>query len=165
MFENIPVLYDLWNAIPDVIIGLPKCAFFGLLIGIFVACYEGIFTKFKDYRLDIKHKDEVIVFSKKYLMSGVVAIIVTFLTVMAVTEANILDATATFGMAFALGLAEGGQTIKFFNKRIDLYIKKCALKMGADEKTAEKIADAVEFVEITEPKEPKKPISVSFEEL
>lgn len=165
MFDNIPIISDIWASIPDTIIGLPKCAFFGLLIGIFVACYEGIFTKFKDYRLDIKHRDEVIVFSKKYLMSGIVAIIVTFLTVLAVTEANLLGATATFGMAFAIGLAEGGQTIKYLNKRIDLYIKKCAIKVGTSEEQAEKIADAVEFVEIEEPKDPKKPISVSFEEL
>ena len=32
-------------------------------------------------------------------------------------------------------------------------------------KVAEKVADAVEFVEVDEPKEPKKPVSVSFEEL
>ena len=165
MFENIPFISDVWGAIPEEILGIPKCAFFGLLCGIIIACKEGIFTKFKDYRLDIKHKDEVITFSKKYLISGFVAIIVTFLTVMAVMEAGILVGVTAFGTAFAIGLAEGGQTIKFLNKRIDLYIKKCALKVGADEKTAEKVADAVEFIEVDEPKEPKKPVSVSFEEL
>ena len=163
MFEDV---YDnILGFFPDEILGLPKLAFFGLLFGILIACYEGIFTKFKDYRLDIKHKDEVIVFSKKYLVSGIVAIIVTFLTVMAVMDAGILTGVTSFATAFAIGLAEGGQTIKYLNKRIDVYIKKCAMKVGVDEKTADKIAEAVEFVEIEEPKEPKKPISVSFEEL
>ena len=165
MFEDIPFINDVWASVPEEILGIPKCAFLGLLIGIIVACYEGIFTKFKDYRLDIKHKDEVITFSKKYLMSGVVAIIVTFLTVMAVTETGLLVDVTAFGTAFAIGLAEGGQTIKYLNKRIDVYIKKSAMKVGATEEQAEEIAQTVEFVEVEEPKEPKGPATISFEEL
>ena len=47
MFEDI---FDtVWESIPDTILGLPKGAFIGLLIGIVIACYEGIFTKYKDY--------------------------------------------------------------------------------------------------------------------
>ena len=163
MFED--VFDNIMGFFPDEILGLPKVAFFGLLIGIIIACYEGIFTKFKDYRLDIKHRDEVIVFSKKYLMSGLVAIIVTFLTVLAVTESGILVGVTAFGTAFAIGLAEGGQTIKYLNKRIDLYLKKCALKMGASEEEAEKVAEAVEIVEVEKKNDPKKPATVSFEEL
>ncbi len=165
MFEDIPFISDAWDMIPDTLLGLPKVAFFGLLIGIAIACYEGIFTKFKDYRLDIKHRDEVITFSKKYLVSGFVAVIVTFLTVDAVMESGILAGVTSFATAFAIGLAEGGQTIKFLNKRIDVYIKKSAVKMGATEEQAKAVADAVEFVEVDEPQEPKKPVSVSFEEL
>ena len=163
MFEDIPFINDIWASIPEEILGIPKCAFLGLLIGIIVACYEGIFTKFKDYRLKVNDKE--MAFDKKYIMSGFVAIIVTFLTVLAVMEAGVLVGVTAFGTAFAIGLAEGGQTIKFLNKRIDLYIKKCALKVGATEEQAEEIADAVEFIEVEEPKEPKRPISVSFEEL
>lgn len=165
MFEDIPFINDVWGAIPEEILGIPKSAFFGLLVGILIACKEGIFTKFKDYRLDIKHKDEVITFSKKYLMSGIVAIVVTFLTVMAVMEAGILVGVTAFGTAFAIGLAEGGQTIKYLNKRIDVYLKKSAMKVGATEEQAEEIAQAVEFVEVEEPKEPKRPSPISFEEL
>ena len=163
MFEDI---YDtVLGFFPDEILGIPKLAFFGLLIGIIIACYEGIGTKFKDYRLDIKHKDEHIVFDKKYIGSGIVAIIVTFLTVMAVMDSGILTGVTSFATAFAIGLAEGGTTIRYLNKRIDLYLKKTAVKVGATEEQAEEIAKAVEFVEIKEPKEPKKPINVSFEEL
>lgn len=163
MFEDIPFISDAWDMIPDTLLGLPKVAFFGLLIGILIACYEGIFTKFKDYVLKVKDKD--VRFSKKYLMSGFVAILVTFLTVDAVMESGILTGVTSFATAFAIGLAEGGQTIRFLNKRIDVYIKKSAVKMGATEEQAKAVANAVEFVEVEEPKEPKKPISVSFEEL
>ena len=161
MFEDI---YDtILGFFPDEILGIPKLAFFGLLIGIIIACYEGIGTKYKDYKLKVKDKE--LCFDKKYIGSGIVAIIVTFLTVMAVMDSGILTGVTSFATAFAIGLAEGGQTIKYLNKRIDLYIKKSAEKVGASEKQAEQIAQAVEFVEIDEPKEPKKPISVSFEEL
>ena len=166
MFEDIPFVSDAWDMIPDEIIGIPKCAFFGLLIGIIIACKEGIFTKFNDTALKIKiNENETIIFNKTYIVSGLIAGIVTFLTVMAVMETGMLEGVTAFGTAFAIGLAEGGQTIKYLNKRIDLHIKKCAVKVGATDEQAEKLADAVEFVEVDEPKEPKKPLSVSFEEL
>lgn len=160
MFEDV---YDtVMGFFPDTILGLPKLAFFGLLIGIIIACYEGIGTKFKDYRLKINDKE--LAFDKKYIISGFVAIIVTFLTVLAVMESGILVGVTSFATAFAIGLAEGGQTIKYLNKRIDLYIKKCANKIGISDEKAEKIADAVEVVEVEQPDEPKKP-TISFEEL
>lgn len=163
MFED--VFDNIMGFFPDEILGLPKVAFFGLLIGIIIACYEGIFTKFKDYRLDIKHRDEHIVFDKKYIVSGLVAVLVTFLTVDAVMSAGLLTGVTSFATAFAIGLAEGGQTIKYLNKRIDLYLKKQAKKLGASEEEAEKVAEAVEVVEVEKKNDPKKPATVSFEEL
>ena len=166
MFEDIA--NDILGFFPDEILGLPKMAFFGLLLGISVACYEGIYKKFDKYKT-IKVKDKELAFNKKYLLSGIIAIAVTFITVYLVMDSGILTGVTSFAVAFAIGMAEGGQTIKYLNTRLDIFSEKSMKKLGATEDEAKEIAKAVEFVEVKD--EPKKddgtakPPSVSFEEL
>lgn len=166
MFEDI--IDNICGFFPDEILGLPKMAFFGLLIGIIIACYEGIYKKFDKYKT-IKVKDKELVFDKKYLLSGIIAIVVTFVTVYLVMDGGMINNTTTFAMALTIGFTEGGLTIKYLNTRIDLFIEKSMKKLGASESEAKEVAKAIEFVDAddkkTEPKKEEKKTTISFEEL
>lgn len=158
MFED--TFDNIMGFFPDEILGLPKMAFFGLLIGILIACNEGIFKKYNKYKMKVGDKE--ITFNKKYLMSGIVAIAVTFVTVYLVMDGGLINDSTTFAMALTIGFTEGGLTIKYLNTRLDMLIEKQAKKGGATEEQAEEIAKAVEFVEV---KQEATSINTSFEEL
>ena len=155
----------MFEFIPDAVFGIPVLPLIGLVLGIVLAVNEATRTKFKDVALKVKAGGEEIIFDSRYLISAILGIVVVMLTVISVKDAGILnavpnDATGLF-TALMAGFTEGWAVIKMLNKRIDLYIKKKAMECGASEEQAQKIAEAVEFVEVEEKDEPK----VSFDEL
>ncbi len=155
----------MFEFIPDAVFGIPVLPLIGLVLGIVLAVNEATRTKFKDVALKVKAGGEEIIFDSRYLISAILGIVVVMLTVISVKDAGILnavpnDVTGLF-TALMAGFTEGWAVIKMLNKRIDLYIKKKAMECGASEEQAQKIAEAVEFVEVEEKDEPK----VSFDEL
>lgn len=143
----------LLQYLPPEILGIGLMAFIGLLIGISIACYEGLKTKFSQYK--VKVGDKEIKFDKRYLASGILAIVITFVTVFLVTDSGQMDGTESFTMAITIGFTEGMVTIRALNKRIDLFIARSAEKCGASKEQAQAIADAVEVIDTTESAEQK----------
>lgn len=144
----------LLQYLPSEILGISLMAFIGLTIGVFIACYEGLITKYNQYKFKIGKKE--VKFDKRYLASGFMAIVITFVTIFLVSESSVMTGTESFVTAITIGFTEGMVTIKALNRRIDLFIARSAEKMGASKEQAEQIADMVEVVDLTPAEAPKK---------
>ena len=169
-------MVDVFSIIPEEICGVPTLPLVGLIIGILIAVCEATRTKYLDYSLKLKLKGEEITFDNVYLIPAVTGIVIVVLTVISVKEAGIVTSSVPndisgFVAVMMAGFTEGWAVIRTLNKRLDLFLKKKAVKCGATEEQAQEIADAVEFVEISEQpkqeekKDDSKPTSISFEEL
>lgn len=148
-------MVDVFTIIPEEIFGVPTLPLAGLIFGIVLAINEAVRTKYRDVALKIKAKGEVITFDNKYIVTAIIGVVVVVSTVVSVKETGILrpisnDFASLFACCMA-GFTEGWAVIKTLNKRVDLFIKKKAVEVGAPEEVAEKVADAVEFVEVGAP--------------
>lgn len=137
----------LLQFLPPEILGISLMAFIGLVIGIFIACYEGLGTKFKQYK--VKIGDKTVKFDKRYLASGVMAIVITFITIFLVSDSEMMNGTESFVTAITIGFTEGMVTIKALNRRIDLFIARSGAKLGASKEQTEEVAKMVEVIDET----------------
>lgn len=157
-------IWNIFDAIPAEVFGLPFWAFIGLVVGTLLASYESLRTKFRIVKLKVGN--ESITFDKRYLASAVVVVLVVGLTISSIVEIGLSEYFPNdiwgFINGMILGFCEGMATVKTMNQRIDLLLKKASAKAGADAIAQQKLADAVSFEDITET--PSKS-TVKFEEI